>query len=63
MASMASSIKGCLNRLAYGAAKATVIELMAAIAADITPQVTYLLSDESRYATGQVILPGGDVTM
>lgn len=115
MASMASSIKGFPNRLAYGASKAAVIGLTKGLAADhvkqgirfnalcpgtvdtpslrerinaapdpvlaeqafiarqpmgrlaqaddISPQVVYLLSDESRFVTGQAILVDGGVTI
>lgn len=108
MASMASSVKGFVNRTAYGATKAAVIGLTKAIAADfvgrgircnalcpgtvdtpslrgriaaaadpaqaerdfiarqpmgrlatvgdITPMVVYLLSDESRFVSGQAML-------
>lgn len=115
MASMASSIKGFPNRLAYGASKGAVIGLTKALAADhvkqqirfnalcpgtvdtpslrqrinaspdpvlaekafiarqpmgrlaqvedITPQVVYLLSDESRFVTGQAISVDGGVTI
>ncbi|MBA4492403.1 SDR family oxidoreductase [Paracoccus sp. S1E-3] len=115
MASMASSIKGFVNRTAYGATKAAVIGLTKAVAADfvkqglrcnalcpgtvdtpslrgriaaaadpvqaekdfiarqpmgrlatvedITPLVVYLLSDESRFVTGQAVLVDGGVTI
>ncbi|MDO5605432.1 MAG: SDR family oxidoreductase [Paracoccus sp. (in: a-proteobacteria)] len=115
MASMASSIKGFVNRTAYGASKAAVIGLTKAIAADfvtegircnalcpgtvdtpslrgriaaaadpvqaekdfiarqpmgrlatvddITPMVLYLLSDDSRFVTGQAMLVDGGVTI
>lgn len=115
MASMASSIKGFVNRTAYGASKAAVIGLTKAIAADfvkqgircnalcpgtvdtpslrgriasaadpiqaekdfiarqpmgrlatvddITPMVVFLLSDESRFVTGQAVLVDGGVTI
>lgn len=115
MASMASSIKGFVNRAAYGATKAAVIGLTKAIAADfvtqgvrcnalcpgtvdtpslrgriaaapdpvqaekdfiarqpmgrlatvddMTPMIVYLLSDESRFVTGQAILVDGGVTI
>jgi 2-keto-3-deoxy-L-fuconate dehydrogenase len=115
MASMASSIKGFVNRAAYGATKAGVIGLTKSIAADfvqhgvrcnalcpgtvdtpslqkrimdqkdpvqarkdfiarqpigrlatvddITPMVTYLLSDDSQYVTGQALLVDGGVTI
>lgn len=115
MASMASSIKGFVNRAAYGTTKAAVIGLTKAVAADfvrqglrcnalcpgtvdtpslrgriaaaadpaqaerdfvarqpmgrlaevtdITPMVVYLLSDESRFVTGQAILVDGGVTI
>ena len=115
MASMASSIKGFVNRTAYGASKAAVIGLTKGIAADfvkqgircnalcpgtvdtpslqgriasaadpvqaekdfiarqpmgrlamvgdITPMVVYLLSDESRFVTGQSLLVDGGVTI
>lgn len=115
MASMASSIKGFVNRTAYGATKAAVIGLTKAIAADfvgrgircnalcpgtvdtpslrgriaaaadpaqaerdfiarqpmgrlatvgdITPMVVYLLSDESRFVSGQAMLVDGGVTI
>lgn len=115
MASMASSIKGFVNRTAYGATKAAVIGLTKGIAADfvrqgircnalcpgtvdtpslrgriaaaadpvqaekdfiarqpmgrlatvedITPLVVYLLSDESRFMTGQAVLVDGGVTI
>ena len=113
MASVASSIKGFVNRTAYGATKAAVIGLTKAIAADyvkegvrcnalcpgtvdtpslrgriaaaadpvqaekdfvarqamgrlatvddIAPMVVYLLSDESRFVTGQAMLVDGGV--
>ena len=115
MASMASSIKGFVNRTAYGATKAAVIGLTKGIAADfvtrglrcnalcpgtvdtpslrgriaaaadpvqaekdfiarqpmgrlaevgdITPLIVYLLSDESRFVTGQAMLVDGGVTI
>jgi len=115
MASMASSVKGFVNRTAYGATKAAVIGLTKGIAADyvrrgircnalcpgtvdtpslrgriaaaadpvqaekdfiarqpmgrlalvedITPMVIYLLSDESRFVTGQAMLVDGGVTI
>lgn len=115
MASMASSVKGFVNRAAYGATKAAVIGLTKAIAADfvrqglrcnalcpgtvdtpslrgriaaaadpvqaekdfvarqpmgrlarvedITPMVVYLLSDESRFVSGQAMLVDGGVTI
>lgn len=115
MASMASSIKGFVNRTAYGASKAAVIGLTKAIAADyvkqgircnaicpgtvdtpslrgriaasadpvqaekdfiarqpmgrlatvadIAPMVVYLLSDESRFVSGQAMLVDGGVTI
>lgn len=115
MASMASSIKGFPNRLAYGATKAAVIGFTKALAADhvkqglrvnalcpgtvdtpslrgriaaspdpvqaekdfvarqpmgrlaavddITPMVVYLLSDESRFVTGQAMSVDGGVTI
>lgn len=115
MASMASSIKGFVNRAAYGATKAAVIGLTKAVAADfvtrgvrcnalcpgtvdtpslrgriasaadpvqaekdfiarqpmgrlatvsdIAPMVVYLLSDESRFVTGQAMLVDGGVTI
>lgn len=115
MASMASSIKGFVNRAAYGATKAAVIGLTKAIAADfvktglrcnalcpgtvdtpslrgriasasdpvqaerdfiarqpmgrlamvddIVPMVVFLLSDESRFVTGQACLVDGGVTI
>lgn len=115
MASMASSIKGFVNRTAYGATKAAVIGLTKGIAADfvtqgiranalcpgtvdtpslrgriasaadpvqaekdfiarqpmgrlatvddITPLVVYLLSDESRFVSGQACLVDGGVTI
>ena len=115
MASMASSIKGFVNRCAYGASKAAVIGLTKSIAADyvkqgircnalcpgtvdtpslrgriasaadpvqaekdfiarqpmgrlatvedMTPMVVYLLSDESRFVTGQAMLVDGGVTI
>lgn len=115
MASMCSSVKGFVNRTAYGATKAAVIGLTKAVAADfvtrglrcnalcpgtvdtpslrgriataadpvqaekdfiarqpmgrlatvddITPMVVYLLSDESRFVTGQAALVDGGVTI
>lgn len=115
MSSMASSVKGFPNRMAYGASKAAVLGLTKAIAADyvkqgvrcnalcpgtvdtpslrgriaasadpvqaekdfiarqpmgrlamvddITPMVVYLLSDESRFVTGQAMLVDGGVTI
>lgn len=115
MASMASSVKGFVNRTIYGASKAAVIGLTKAIAADhvkqgiranalcpgtvdtpslqgriasaadpvqaekdfiarqpmgrlatvddIAPMVVYLLSDESRFVTGQAVLVDGGVTI
>ena len=115
MASMASSIKGFVNRCAYGASKAAVIGLTKSIAADyvkqgircnalcpgtvdtpslrgriasaadpvqaekdfiarqpmgrlatvedMAPMVVYLLSDESRFVTGQAVLVDGGVTI
>lgn len=115
MASMASSIKGFVNRTAYGATKAAVIGLTKGIAADfvtqgircnalcpgtvdtpslrgriaaaadpvqaekdfiarqpmgrlasvqdIAPMVVFLLSDESRFVTGQAVLVDGGVTI
>jgi 2-keto-3-deoxy-L-fuconate dehydrogenase len=115
MASMASSVKGFVNRTAYGATKAAVIGLTKGIAADfvtrglrcnalcpgtvdtpslrgriaaasdpvqaekdfiarqpmgrlatvedVTPMVVYLLSDESRFVTGQAMLVDGGVTI
>lgn len=115
MASMASSIKGFVNRTLYGASKAAVIGLTKGIAADfvkqgircnalcpgtvdtpslrgriaaaadpvqaekdfiarqpmgrlatvddIAPMVVYLLSDESRFVTGQAVLVDGGVTI
>lgn len=115
MASMCSSVKGFVNRTAYGATKAAVIGLTKAIAADfvkeglrcnalcpgtvdtpslrgriaaaadpvqaekdfiarqpmgrlatvadITPMVVYLLSDESRFVSGQAMLVDGGVTI
>jgi 2-keto-3-deoxy-L-fuconate dehydrogenase len=115
MASMASSIKGFVNRTAYGATKAAVIGLTKAVAADfvrqgircnalcpgtvdtpslrgriaaaadpvqaerdfiarqpmgrlatvedVTPMIVYLLSDESRFVTGQAMLVDGGVTI
>ena len=115
MASMASSIKGFVNRTAYGATKAAVIGFTKGVAADfvarglrcnaicpgtvdtpslqgriaaaadpvqverdfivrqpmgrlakvedISPMVVYLLSDESRFVSGQAILVDGGVTI
>ena len=115
MSSMCSSIKGFVNRCAYGASKAAVIGLTKSIAADyvkqgircnalcpgtvdtpslrgriasaadpvqaekdfiarqpmgrlatvedMTPMVVYLLSDESRFVTGQAMLIDGGVTI
>ncbi len=115
MSSMASSLKGFVNRAAYGATKAAVIGLTKSIAADfvkqgircnalcpgtidtpslqgriaaapdpaqaekdftarqpmgrlgtvddITPMVVYLMSDESRFVTGQTMLVDGGVTI
>lgn len=115
MASMASSVKGFVNRTAYGASKAAVIGLSKAVAADfvkqglrcnalcpgtvdtpslrgriaaspdpvqaekdfiarqpmgrlatvedIAPMVVYLLSDESRFVSGQALLVDGGVTI
>lgn len=115
MASMTSSVKGFVNRTAYGATKAAVIGLTKGIAADfvaqgircnalcpgtvdtpslrgriaaaadpvqaekdfiarqpmgrlatvedIVPMVVYLLSDESRFVTGQAVLVDGGVTI
>ena len=115
MASMCSSIKGFVNRCAYGSSKAAVIGLTKSIAADyvkqglrcnalcpgtvdtpslrgriasaadpvqaekdfiarqpmgrlatvedMTPMVVYLLSDESRFVTGQAMLIDGGVTI
>ena len=115
MASVCSSVKGFVNRTAYGATKAAVIGLTKAVAADfvkqglrcnalcpatvdtpslrgriaaatnpvqaerdfiarqpmgrlatvddITPMVVYLLSDESRFATGQAVLVDGGATI
>lgn len=115
MASMASSIKGFPNRLAYGASKGAVIGFTKGIAADyvnkglranalcpgtvdtpslrdriaafpdpaeaeknfiarqpmgrlatvddITPITIYLLSDESRFVSGQALLVDGGVTI
>jgi 2-keto-3-deoxy-L-fuconate dehydrogenase len=34
-----------------------------AVAEDIAPQVVYLMSDESRFVTGQVVLVDGGVTI
>ncbi len=113
MASVASSVKGFVNRTAYGATKAAVIGMTKAVAADfvrqgvrcnalcpatvdtpslrgriaaaadpvqaekdfiarqpmgrlasvedIAPMVVYLLSDESRFVTGQAVLVDGGV--
>lgn len=115
MSSMASSIKGFVNRTAYGATKGAVLGLTKAIAADfvtkgircnalcpgtvdtpslrgriasaadpvqaekdfiarqpmgrlarvedITPMVVYLLSDESRFVSGQALSVDGGVTI
>ncbi|RNF35099.1 KR domain-containing protein [Paracoccus methylarcula] len=115
MSSMCSSIKGFVNRCAYGASKAAVIGLTKSIAIDhvgqglrcnalcpgtvdtpslreriaraddpvqaekdfiarqpmgrlatvedMTPMVVYLLSDESRFVTGQAVLVDGGVTI
>ncbi|SMO70712.1 SDR family oxidoreductase [Paracoccus laeviglucosivorans] len=115
MASMASSLKGFVNRTTYGASKAAVIGLTKGIAADfvkqglrcnalcpgtvdtpslrgriasaadpvqaerdfiarqptgrlasvedIAPMVVYLLSDDSRFVTGQAMLVDGGVTI
>lgn len=115
MASMASSVKGFVNRCAYGTTKAAVIGLTKSIAADyvtrglrcnalcpgtvdtpslrgriaaaadpaqaerdfiarqpmgrlahvddLAPMVVYLLSDESRFMTGQAVLVDGGVTV
>ncbi len=115
MASIASSIKGLVNRTAYGATKAAVIGLTKAVAADfikqgircnalcpgtvdtpslrgriaaaadpaqaekdfiarqpmgrlalvddITPMVIYLLSDESRFVSGQVMVVDGGLSI
>lgn len=115
MSSMASSVKGFVNRTAYGTTKAAVIGLTKAIAADyvkqgircnalcpgtvdtpslrgriesapdpvqaekdfiarqpmgrlatvddITPLIIYLLSDESRFMSGQAVLVDGGVTI
>ncbi|WP_299360558.1 SDR family oxidoreductase [uncultured Paracoccus sp.] len=115
MASMASSVKGFVNRCAYGTTKAAVIGLTKSVAADfvqrglranalcpgtvdtpslreriagapdpaqaerdfvarqpmgrlavvddIAPMVVYLLSDESRFMTGQAVLVDGGVTI
>lgn len=115
MASMASSVKGFVNRCAYGTTKAAVIGLTKSIAADyvtrglrcnalcpgtvntpslrgriaaaadpaqaerdfiarqpmgrlahvddLAPMVVYLLSDESRFMTGQAVLVDGGVTI
>lgn len=115
MSSMCSSIKGFVNRCAYGASKAAVIGLTKSIAVDyvkqglrcnalcpgtvdtpslrgriasaadpvqaekdfiarqpmgrlatvqdMTPMVVYLLSDDSRFVTGQSMLVDGGVTI
>jgi 2-keto-3-deoxy-L-fuconate dehydrogenase len=115
MASIASSVKGFVNRAAYGATKAAVIGLTKAIAADfvktglrcnaicpgtvdtpslrgriaaaadpvqaerdfiarqpmgrlattedITPLVLFLLSDESRFVTGQASMVDGGISI
>lgn len=115
MASMASSVKGFVDRCAYGTTKAAVIGLTKSIAADyvtrgiranalcpgtvdtpslrgriasardpvqaerdflarqptgrlasvddLAPMVVYLLSDESRFMTGQAVLVDGGVTI
>lgn len=115
MASMAGSVKGFVNRCAYGTTKAAVIGLTKSIAADyvtrgircnalcpgtvdtpslrgriaasadpvqaekdfiarqpmgrladvgdLAPMVVYLLSDESRFVTGQAVLVDGGVTI
>lgn len=115
MSSMASSVKGFPNRMAYGASKAAVLGLTKSVAADfvkqglrcnalcpgtvdtpslreriaaspdpvqaekdfvarqpmgrlatvddITPMIVYLLSDESRFVTGQGLLVDGGVTI
>ncbi len=115
MSSMASSVKGFPNRMAYGASKAAVLGLTKSVAADfvkqglrcnalcpgtvdtpslrgriaaaadpvqaekdfiarqpmgrlatvddIAPMVVYLLSDESRFVTGQGMLVDGGVTI
>lgn len=115
MASIASSIKGLVNRTAYGATKAAVIGLTKAVAADfvkqgvrcnaicpgtvdtpslrgriasaadpvqaekdfiarqpmgrlavvddITPMVVFLLSDESRFVSGQVMVVDGGLSI
>lgn len=115
MSSMASSLKGFVNRTAYGASKAAVIGLTKGVAADfvrqgvrcnavcpgtvdtpslrgriasaadpvqaekdfiarqpmgrlalvqdIAPMVVYLLSDDSRFVTGQAMLVDGGVTI
>jgi 2-keto-3-deoxy-L-fuconate dehydrogenase len=115
MASIASSVKGFVNRAAYGATKAAVIGLTKAIAADfvktglrcnaicpgtvdtpslrgriaaaadpvqaekdfiarqpmgrlattadIVPMVVFLLSDESRFVSGQVCMVDGGISI
>jgi 2-keto-3-deoxy-L-fuconate dehydrogenase len=115
MSSMASSVKGFPNRMAYGASKAAVLGMTKSVAADfvkqglrcnalcpgtvdtpslrdriasspdpvqaqkdfvarqpmgrlatvddIAPMVIYLLSDESRFVTGQALLVDGGVTI